>query len=137
MTLSFMLLLDWHYSQKYTKDSHEKNLIEREGFITFHSSLSVTDNCLYNESFRDPGVLCFLIITVPDSKQLNIDTQSRENEISDHLSTAEVTSELSPLELYLIWFIVTSEGRWLCFIKPIALIHFITSAISEEKIKNK
>jgi len=48
---------------------------------------------------------------VPDSKQLNIDTQSRENEISDHLSTAEVTLELSPLELYLIWFIVTSEGR--------------------------
>lgn len=39
------------------------------------------------------------------------DTESRENEISDHLSTAEVTLEVSPLELYLIWFLVTSEGR--------------------------
>jgi len=39
------------------------------------------------------------------------DTQSRENEISDHLSRAEATLELSPLELYLIRFIVTSEGR--------------------------
>lgn len=39
------------------------------------------------------------------------DTHNRENEISDHLSTAEVTLELSPLELYLIWFTVTSEGR--------------------------
>lgn len=39
------------------------------------------------------------------------DLQRRKNEILEHLSTAEVTLDLSPLKLYLIWFIVTSEGR--------------------------
>lgn len=74
MTLSFLLLLDWHYGQKCTKDSHEGNLIEREGFVTFHFSLSGSNHHIYNKIFCDPGVLYFHIITIPVSKQLNTST---------------------------------------------------------------
>lgn len=74
MTLNFLLLLDWHYGQKCTKDSDEGNLIEREGFAIFHFSLSSRNHHLYNKIFFDPGVLYFHVVTIPVSKQLNMGT---------------------------------------------------------------